>query len=83
MAQNFLQLNKNKLPVVLFDPRFHYLDHQQLRSTFHLPSALCKGLGVIFDSAFKFDKLVKAVEESSFLSFGPLPKLNLSSCSLT
>lgn len=65
MAQNFLQLNENKLEAVLFGLGFCYTDNQQLHLSAYLLHYV-KNLGVIFDSAFKFDSQVKSIVNSSF-----------------
>ena len=76
MAHNFLQLNDSKFELVLFGPPdsiTHIHNNLGNLSTAVKPHA--KNLGVLFDSAFKFDKQVNTIVKTSFFHLRSIAKI--------
>ncbi|XP_055492976.1 uncharacterized protein LOC129698113 [Leucoraja erinacea] len=75
MAQNFLQINKSKSKVILLGPSDSIKMIAGLGSLTPLLKPHVKNLGVIFDSALKFDQEVNAVVKASFFQLRTIAKI--------
>ena len=75
IAQNVLQLNENKSEVILFGPPDIKLTTSSLGILSTLANPQVKNLGIVFDSAFKFDKQVNPVVKASFYQLCTIAKI--------
>ncbi|XP_055493235.1 uncharacterized protein LOC129698247 [Leucoraja erinacea] len=76
MAKNFLHLNESKSEVILLGPSDSIKNIAgSIGSVTPLLKPHVKNLGVIFDSALKFDKQVNAVVKASFFQLRKIAKI--------
>lgn len=76
LDQNFLCLNDKKTEIVVFGHAGHLSDCADALGTLcsHI-QPFTRNLGVIFDSAFKFDKQISSVVKTSFFHLRLLAKV--------